>query len=97
MKDFEMTQAQLDKLLDACKPVLMIALQCGTPPSPQENANAAWASLGEVMGFDAMTVKPNGKGDRFFSAEPTICKGANCKAVGSIGHSEECKAEHEGQ
>ena len=69
MKNFEMTQDQLDKLMDACKPVVMIALQCGTPASPQENANFAWKSLGKEMGFDHMTVRPNGKGDRFFSAK----------------------------
>lgn len=70
MKDFEMTQVQLDKIMNACKPVPMIALQCGTPRSPQENANDAWENLGKVLGFKHMTVRPNGKGDRFFSAEP---------------------------
>ena len=74
-KDFEMTQEDLDALLSAMKPVPMIALQCGTPRSRQENANAAWARLGEKMGFDPMTVTPNGKGDRFFSAVATPCKG----------------------
>ena len=69
MKDFEMTQKQLDEIMDACKPVPMIALQCGTPNSPQVNANAAWKKLGQDLGFDHMTVRPNGKGDRFFSAE----------------------------
>lgn len=67
-KDFEMTSEDLQTLLDAMKPVPMIALQCGRPTSVQENANAAWAKLGKKMGFDPMTVKPNGKGDRFFSA-----------------------------
>lgn len=70
MKDFEMKQEQLDTLMNACKPVVMIALQCGQPSSPQENANRAWQALGKEMGFDHMTVSPNGKGDRFFSAEP---------------------------
>ena len=70
VREFEMSQEQLDKLLDACKPVPMIALQCGTPRSPQANANDAWAALGKELGFDAMTVRPTGKGDRFFSAEP---------------------------
>lgn len=74
-KDFEMTHEDLDALLAAMKPVPMIALQCGTPRSRQENANAAWARLGEKMGFDPMTVRPNGKGDRFFSAVATPCKG----------------------
>ena len=69
MKNFEMTQEQLDKIIKACKPVPMIMLQCGTPRSTQENANDAWKSLGEELGFDPMTVKPNGKGERFFSAQ----------------------------
>jgi predicted TIM-barrel fold metal-dependent hydrolase len=68
-KDFEMTQEQLDGIMDACKPVRMIALQCGTPRSPQENANAAWERLGKELGFKHMTVKPNNKGDRYFTAE----------------------------
>jgi len=68
-KNYEMTQEQLDKLLEASKPVPMVALNCGMPRSPQERANSAWEALGEELGFDYMTVKPNGKGDRFFSAE----------------------------
>ena len=68
-KNFEMTQAQLDTLLDSMKSVPMIMLQCGTPRSQQENANAAWKRLGREMGFDGMTVKPDGRGDRFFTAD----------------------------
>jgi len=52
------------------KPVPMIMLQCLSPSSPQENANRAWKALGAKMHFNHMTVRPNGKGDRFFSAEP---------------------------
>lgn len=71
MKEYELTQEQLDELLEACKPVPMIALQCGTPSSPQENANRAWAKLGEEMGFKHMTVQSiPGKSNRFFKAEP---------------------------
>ena len=51
MKKFEMTQEQLDVLLNASTPVPMIALQCGTPRSSQQNADAAWKELGKVMGF----------------------------------------------
>ena len=68
-KEYEMTQEQLDTLLEACKPVPMIMLQCGEPPSAQENANAAWDLLGKKMGFDGSTVQPSGNGDRFFTAE----------------------------
>lgn len=73
--DYEMTADDLSALLDSMKPVAMIMLQCGRPSSAQENANAAWARLGKKMGFDPMTVRPNGRGDRFFSAEPALCKG----------------------
>lgn len=66
--NYEMTLDDLLLLLEAMKPVPMIALQCGTPRSQQENANAAWAKLGERMGFDPMTVQPTDQGGRFFSA-----------------------------
>jgi hypothetical protein len=66
--EYEMTQDQYNKLLEACKPVSMIMLQCGTPSSPQENANRAWALLGDEMGFDFMTVKPVPNKQRFFTA-----------------------------
>ena len=70
--EYEMTEADLATLLDACKPtpVMMIGGHGGT--SPQENANAAWARLGAQMGFRPMTVRPiGGKGQRFFSAVPS--------------------------
>ncbi len=70
--EYEMDEADLAKILDACKSVPMIMLQCGTPSSPQENANNAWARLGEEFGFDSMTVRPiQGKGQRFFTAVPS--------------------------
>ena len=65
-----MTPQDLTELLDAMKAVPMIMLQCGAPTSRQENANRAWARLGEKMGFDSMTVQPTGRGDRFFTAIP---------------------------
>jgi len=68
--NFEMTHDDLETLLSSMRPVPLIALQCGMPRSAQESANAAWADLGKKMGFDPMTVEPNGRGDRFFSAEP---------------------------
>lgn len=74
-KDFEMSESDLQALLNAMKPSPAIMLQCGPISSVQERANAAWCALGQRMGFDGMTVRPNGKGDRFFSAEETACKG----------------------
>ena len=66
---FMMTEEQLERLLEACKPVPMIMLQCGAPRSPQERANDAWKALGKEMGFQHMTVRPTGEGDRVFTAE----------------------------
>ena len=69
-RDFEMTEADLETLLEAMKPVPYMVIGGHEPASQQENANAAWQALGVKMGFQHMTVRPNGKGDRFFSAEP---------------------------
>lgn len=70
--EYEMTQAALDKILEACKPVPVILVGGYGPRSPQENANDAWAALGKRMGFDPMTVQPvHGKGMRFFTAVPS--------------------------
>jgi hypothetical protein len=70
-KEYEMTQAQLDAILAACKPVPYMVFGGMEPRSPQENANDAWKALGNELGFDHMTVRPNGKGDRFFTADST--------------------------
>ena len=79
-QNYEMTTSDLESLIAASKPVKMMMLQCGTPQSPQENANAAWKRLGDRMGFDHMTVRPTGKGDRFFSAISS-----NAKALPQAG------------
>lgn len=69
-KEYGMTDAQFDALMEACKPVAAIALNCGPLSSPQENANRAWCSLGREMGFDGMTARPSPRGERFFTAVP---------------------------
>jgi len=70
--DYEMTEAQLKAILEACKRVPAMMIGGFAPSSPQENANRAWATLGKEMGFDPMTVQPiAGKGNRFFSAVPS--------------------------
>jgi hypothetical protein len=70
-KEYEMTQADLDTILEACKPVVYMVFAGRPPRSPQENANAAWADLGARMGFDYMTVRPSAKGMPWFTAEPS--------------------------
>lgn len=71
-KEFEMTATDLAVLLKAMQPVPYMIVGGMAPTSLQENANAAWARLGAKMGFDPMTVRPNGKGDRFFTAEQSV-------------------------
>ena len=69
-KEFTMTPEQLDKLLDACKPVPYMVIGGVLPRSPQENANAAWARLGDELGFHPLSVHPvHGKGQEVFTAE----------------------------
>ena len=69
-REFEMTEAQLQKILDACRPVPYIVAGGMPPQSPQARANAAWDALGEEMGFVGASVLPvHGKGERFFTAD----------------------------
>lgn len=85
-REYEMTEADLAALLEACKPVPLIAIHTGMPASPQLNANRAWQQLGWKMGFNYLTVKPiAGKGQRFFTAEPlTIVKEARDGGAGTV-------------
>ena len=68
-KRFTMTKEQQEKLLDACKPVPYMIFGGMEPRSPQENANAAWCALGREMGFDGLTVQPDGSNQLNFTAE----------------------------
>jgi hypothetical protein len=70
---FEMTEADLAELLAAMKPEPVMFLSGGMPmhSSQQERANAAWARLGKKMGFDAMSVLPDRRGNRYFTAIAT--------------------------
>lgn len=71
MQKYKMSEKQLKTLLDACKPTMCIKIGNYTPPTPQENANRAWAVLGKELGFKPMTVKPiQGGSQRQFMAEP---------------------------
>ncbi|RLD82428.1 MAG: hypothetical protein DRJ15_01620 [Bacteroidetes bacterium] len=71
-KEFKMTDAQWDALIEACKPVRYIIVAGHEPASPQENANRAWKALGKELGFEFMTVQPvSGKDSKCFTAEET--------------------------
>lgn len=83
IRQFEMTEAQLQKLLASMKPTpVMLIGGVNTGRSAQENANAAWASLGAEMGFEPMSVQPvAGRGTRFFTAKAVDAPKAACVAV----------------
>lgn len=66
--EFELADDDRQKILEASRPVILIALQCGMPSSPQENANRAWCALGDRKGFDGMTVLASPRGPQFFTA-----------------------------
>lgn len=69
--EYKMTEAQLKKLLEACRPFPYLVVKGIPPRSPQEKANDAWAALGRELGFKPMTVRPlSGKGLEHFTAEP---------------------------
>lgn len=72
---YEMTEEDLEKLLKACRPTPVMFLSGGRSMfgTPQENANNAWAELGNKMGFQWDTVESSSKGNRFFLAEPVHC------------------------
>ena len=69
---YEMTDAQFQRILAACRPRPLMYLSGGMPmgPSVQESANDAWEALGRELGFQFMTVRPSPEGDRVFTAEP---------------------------
>jgi hypothetical protein len=70
-RNYMMTQAQYDAIIEACKPTPLIGLQWGMPRSQQERANDAWDALGKEMGFIGRSVAPGEDGKLSFTAEPT--------------------------
>lgn len=71
LREYTLTDEQLETLLEACEPVPYIVVGGIEPRSQQENANEAWRKLGDEMGFKWETVVPaHGKGVHKFLAEP---------------------------
>lgn len=69
-EEFVLTEAQYEAIMAASKPVPSLIVGGMPPPSPQENANHAWAALGKEMGFKSKTVRTiPGKNDYHFTAE----------------------------
>lgn len=70
MKEFEMTDSQLEMILKASQPTVVMKIGDHQGPTPQQNANRAWEELGDEMGFESKSVRPSSKGDKFFTAIP---------------------------
>lgn len=67
--EYELTEKQFAKLLDASKPTLCMKIGSHAPRTPQQNANVAWEAIGKEMGFCYLTVRPvPGKCERVFTA-----------------------------
>jgi len=70
IREFELSQADWEYILDACKPVPYMVFGGIPPESPQARANRAWETIGHKIGFKYMSVQPDTRGrDRFFTAE----------------------------
>lgn len=65
---FVMSKEQLNKILEASKPVRYMIFNGMEPRSPQENANDCWKELGDEMGFVWDTAEP-GENQLTFYAE----------------------------
>ena len=57
-QEYEMTEAELATLLDACKPVPYMVVGGVMPRTPGQNANDAWRALAAKRGFVWDTVQP---------------------------------------
>lgn len=70
MKEFKLSDEQVDRLMAASRPVPYLVMCGSLPASPQENANRVWRELGEEMGFVWDSAKPvPGKGVEYFTAK----------------------------
>lgn len=80
--EYEMSESDLEMILNACQSVPLIMVGGYTPRSAQERANDAWSILGKKMGFDYLTVQPiASKGNRFFTAVPSESETARAERL----------------
>jgi hypothetical protein len=71
-KEFQLTEEQYQKLLDASKPTPAMWDGKGNYlfGTPYENAMRVWRALGSSCGFDPESVQPvEGKSNYYFTAE----------------------------
>jgi len=73
MQEYELTEAELNSIIEASKPVPAMYLPGGQPMfgTPQTNANNAWQVVARAHGFIWDSAQPApGKSNRFILAEP---------------------------
>lgn len=65
---FTITEEEMQRVLDASKPVPYILGTGGVEPtSPQARANAAWQAIGKAHGIDWMSIRPVNEAARIMS------------------------------
>ncbi len=74
---FTMSDEQFAKIVHASRSVPYMVFGGMAPRSLQENVNEAWRDIGLDLGFDYMTVRPDGPGKRNFTAERLIEESSN--------------------
>lgn len=71
MKEYTMTQEELNELIEACKPTPYMTNSNGDLlfGTPQDNANAAWRILADKYKFQWDTVESVGSDMKVFRAK----------------------------
>jgi hypothetical protein len=88
-RQYRLTDAELQSILDCSKPVPMIMLHISTPESPQDRANRAWQSVAQAHGFVWDSAEPAETGDDHdLLAEPIPPVEPVCAAVDEVNAKE---------
>ena len=62
-RQYRLTDAELERILDASKPAPYMIIGGHAPASPQENANSVWQSVAAAHGFVWDSAEGAGTGD----------------------------------
>lgn len=84
-QEYELTQEQLDRLIEASKPVPYLIFGGIALTNPQEYANIAWAEIAEYHKVQIYSITPSPKGIKFFTATPIDVDKKNNEVKGREG------------
>ena len=85
MKEFTMSEEELQAIYDISRnqtPVIYVGVWLGM--DSQEKANKLWKLMADRHGFVWDSVKPSGKGDRIFLAEPREVESIDTTKVSNV-------------